>query len=123
MELEEILHGVELIRECFARTMDLVMSFGERLSCRLAVSYMCAQGMPAVLVDARDIIRTDERFGSAAVDFHASYPLIRARVQKIAGHRGDPRVHSRNAEGVTTTLGGMVRTTRPPSSGPGWMPR
>ncbi|HTP57723.1 MAG TPA: hypothetical protein VMM82_02330, partial [Spirochaetia bacterium] len=27
-ELEEILHGVELIRECSPRTLDLVMSFG-----------------------------------------------------------------------------------------------
>jgi len=104
-ELEEILHGVELIRECSARTMDLVMSFGERLSCRLAVSYMCAQGMPAVLVDARDIIRTDERFGSAAVDFDASYPLIRARMQKIAGIAVIPGFIAATAKRVTTTLG------------------
>ena len=39
-ELEEILHGVELIRECSARTMDLVMSFCERLSCPLAAAFM-----------------------------------------------------------------------------------
>ncbi len=43
-ELEEILHGVELIKECSARTMDLVMSFGERLSCRLAADYMNTRG-------------------------------------------------------------------------------
>jgi aspartokinase/homoserine dehydrogenase 1 len=104
-ELEEILHGVELIRECSARTMDLVMSFGERLSCRLTVSFMCAQGMPAVLVDARDIIRTDERFGTAAVDFDASYPLIREKLQKITGIAVIPGFIGATPKGVTTTLG------------------
>jgi aspartokinase/homoserine dehydrogenase 1 len=104
-ELEEILHGVELIRECSARTMDLVMSFGERLSCRLAVSYMCARGLPAVLVDARDIIRTDERFGSAAVDFDASYALIKAAVGRVTGIAVIPGFIGATSKGVTTTLG------------------
>ena len=71
-ELEEILHGVELVRECSARTMDLVMSFGERLSCRLATAYMQARGLPAVLVDAREIVITDDTFGAAAVNFPAA---------------------------------------------------
>ncbi len=104
-ELEEILHGVELIRECSARTMDLVMSFGERLSCRLAVSYMCARGIPAALVDAREIVRTDERFGSAAVDFPQSYSLIRAKLETIDGIAVIPGFIGATARGVTTTLG------------------
>ncbi|HUX19997.1 MAG TPA: aspartate kinase, partial [Spirochaetia bacterium] len=40
LELEEILHGVLLIRECSPRTLDLVMSFGERLNCTLATDYL-----------------------------------------------------------------------------------
>src|SRR6188768_1623324 len=31
-ELEDILHGVYLVRECTPRTLDYIMSFGERLS-------------------------------------------------------------------------------------------
>src|SRR6056297_3517214 len=34
MDLSEILHGVELVRECSPKSMDLIMSFGERLNCR-----------------------------------------------------------------------------------------
>ena len=35
-DLEEVLHGVELLRECTHRTMDLAMSFGERMSCAIS---------------------------------------------------------------------------------------
>ncbi len=104
-ELEEVLHGVELIRECSARTMDLVMSFGERLSCRLAVCYMRARGIPAELVDAREIVRTDERFGSAAVDFQESFALIGEKLRKIDGIAVIPGFIGATSKGVTTTLG------------------
>jgi len=104
-ELEEILHGVELIRECSARTMDLVMSFGERLSCRLAVSYMAAQGHAAELVDAREIILTDERFGSAGVDFAASYERIARKLETVPGIAVIPGFIGATKGGVTTTLG------------------
>jgi aspartokinase/homoserine dehydrogenase 1 len=104
-ELEEILHGVELIRECSARTMDLVMSFGERLSCSIAVRYLCAQGISAALLDARDIVRTDENFGSAAVDFAKTYPLIREKLEKMTCIAVIPGFVGATAKGVTTTLG------------------
>jgi aspartokinase/homoserine dehydrogenase 1 len=104
-ELEEILHGVELVRECSARTMDLVMSFGERLSCRLAVSYMTSQGIPAVLIDARDIVRTDETFGAAAVDFEESYARIRETLGRVTGIAVIPGFIGATSKGVTTTLG------------------
>ena len=104
-ELEEILHGVELIRECSARTMDLVMSFGERLSCRLAVAYMQAHGMDAELVDARDIVVTDDHFGSAGVDFPKSYARIEKRLSSIKGIPVIPGFIGATEKGVTTTLG------------------
>jgi aspartokinase/homoserine dehydrogenase 1 len=104
-ELEEILHGVELIRECSARTMDLVMSFGERLSCRLVVDYMRSRGMDAVLVDAREIIVTDDRFGSAAVDFEKSYARIHDRLAAIPGVAVIPGFIGATEKGATTTLG------------------
>jgi bifunctional aspartokinase / homoserine dehydrogenase 1 len=104
-ELEEILHGVELIRECSARTLDLVMSFGERLSCRLAVGYMQAHGMAAELVDAREIVVTDDRFGSAGVDFPESYARIHRRLSSVKGIPVIPGFIGATGKGVTTTLG------------------
>ena len=104
-ELEEILHGVELVRECSARTMDLVMSFGERLSCRLATAYMQARGLPAVLVDAREIVITDDTFGAAAVNFPRSYALIKEKLGPLPGIAVIPGFIGATEKGVTTTLG------------------
>jgi bifunctional aspartokinase / homoserine dehydrogenase 1 len=104
-ELEEVLHGVELVRECSARTLDLVMSFGERLSCRLASAYMAARGLNAELIDARELVVTDERFGAAAVDFPASYALISRRVGSHPGIPVIPGFIGATPKGVTTTLG------------------
>jgi aspartokinase/homoserine dehydrogenase 1 len=104
-ELEEILHGVELIRECSPRTMDLVLSFGERLSCTLIGAYLSQQELPARVVDARQLIFTDNRHGRAVVDFQTSYRLIRGQINSpkeipvIAG------CIASTADGVTTTLG------------------
>jgi bifunctional aspartokinase / homoserine dehydrogenase 1 len=104
-ELEEILHGVELIKECSARTMDLVMSFGERLSCRLAADYMRTRDMEAVLVDAREIVLTDDRFGAATVNFERSYALIQERMSGTEGILVIPGFIGATPKGVTTTLG------------------
>ncbi len=104
-ELEEILHGVELIRECSARTMDLVMSFGERLSCTLAAASMRSKGMDASVADAREMIVTNDRFGSAAVNFPASYKKIRSRLSGISGIPVIPGFIAATETGVTTTLG------------------
>jgi aspartokinase/homoserine dehydrogenase 1 len=104
-ELEEVLHGVELLKECSPRTMDLVMSFGERLSCALISAYMRQRGMPAEVVDAREIILTDEHFGSAAVNFPKSYARIEARLSGVEGIPVIPGFIGSTENGVTTTLG------------------
>ena len=104
-ELEGILHGVELIRDCSPRTMDLVMSFGERLSCCLITAAMNTRGLGATLVDAREIIITDDRFGSAGVDFERSYALIKERLDAVAGIAVVPGFIGATEKGVTTTLG------------------
>lgn len=104
-ELEEILHGVELIRECSPRTLDLLMSFGERLSCQLAAAYMRSRGMEAVLVDARELILTDDHFGSASVNFDRSYERIETRLSAIGGIAVIAGFIGATGKGVTTTIG------------------
>ncbi len=104
-ELEEILHGVELIRECSPRTLDLLMSFGERLSCQLFTAYVRARGKDATLVDARELIVTNDRFGSAAVNFDRSYRRIEARLSAIKGIAVVPGFIGATEKGVTTTIG------------------
>ncbi|MCX7031358.1 MAG: aspartate kinase, partial [Spirochaetes bacterium] len=104
-ELEEVLHGVELLRECTHRSMDLAMSFGERMSCAIFTAFLVSQGERAAYVDARELIVTDERFGSGAVDFAVSYPRIVSRLGAVQGIPVVPGFIAATPKGVTTTLG------------------
>lgn len=103
-ELKDILHGVELVKECSRRSKDLIASFGERLNCTLISSYIKSLGHDAEYVDAREIIRTDASHGEAVVDFETTYRLVRERLSDnkiyiVTGFIGSTE------EGVTTTLG------------------
>ena len=104
-ELSDILRGVSLVRECSVRTRDLVVSFGERLNCRIVAAYLNSVGHRACYVDAREIIVTNDSHGSAVVDYQETYRRART---VLAGCEGTPVVTGFIAAtkgGVTTTLG------------------
>ena len=105
-ELDEVLHGVSLLRECSPRTLDLVMSFGERLMTAITSRLLADRGMETRLVDARELILTDSRHGNAAVQFEATYGRVREALQPLARTACVvPGFIGATAEGVTTTLG------------------
>ena len=61
LELDDLLKGITLVQELTARSLDLVVSFGERMSAR-----GIAQFLGGVAVDAYDVgMRTDSRFAEA----------------------------------------------------------
>lgn len=68
-DLQEILHGVYLTKELTLRTMDYIVSFGERLSCRIITSAMISHKLSAEYLDSRLLIKTDDNFGNAKVNF------------------------------------------------------
>ena len=76
-ELEDVLHGVYLVKERTPRTLDYVMSFGERLSAYIIAESLKDRGHAAAYLDARKVIRTDNHFGYAKVDFETTNKLIR----------------------------------------------
>ncbi len=104
-ELEEILRGIFLVKEASLRSMDLVQSFGERLSALIIAKFFSAQGIPTEFCDARNLIRTDMNFGVAKVDIGttekqiAGYFDAHNKLQLVTGF-----IASCN-EGHTTTLG------------------
>lgn len=104
-ELEDVLHGVFLVKERTARTLDYIMSFGERLSAFIIAEAMKDQGIAAAYLDARTVIRTDDNFGQAKVDFDVTNRQIaehfakQNKVQVITGFIGTADT------GETTTLG------------------
>lgn len=68
-ELEDILHGVHMVKELTPRTRDYVMSFGERITADLICEYLKTRGADAEYVDTRRLIKTDTNFGNARVEF------------------------------------------------------
>ena len=53
-ELRNLLVGISLIRELTGKTKDYLVSFGERLSVRIAAAWFCSLGIQAKAVDAWD---------------------------------------------------------------------
>jgi aspartokinase/homoserine dehydrogenase 1 len=105
-ELEKLARGARLLGECSPRTRDRIFSFGEILSSTLLAAALRQRGVPAHDVDARELIRTDDRFGSARVDNETTEMLIRSRlpgpdseVSVVTGFLGSTE------SGETTTLG------------------
>jgi len=104
-ELDGLLRGIELIGETTPRTLDLVASFGERLSARLVAAHLRSIGLDATACDAgRAGLVTDARFG-AARPLPESAERLRA---SFAERRGVPVVTGyigQDLEGRITTLG------------------
>ena len=104
-EVEELLHGVYLVRESSARSLDLISSYGERLSADLVAAALRKRGVEADYIDARRLIVTDADFGAAHVRMEPTNEKIRQHfgaheaLQVVTGFLGS------TDEGETTTLG------------------
>lgn len=104
-ELEDVLQGLFLVRELTPRTLDFIMSFGERLSNYIISRALADRGTPADYLDARRVIRSDSRFGNAAVDMEETTALLKAYFVKNTGLQFVTGFIGTNENGVTTTLG------------------
>lgn len=104
-ELSDVLRGIYLIGECTHRSLDLVASFGERLSCYLVTETIRASEPACQFVDARRLVKTDQTFLNATVQFDLTNENIQsllthpARIHVITGFIGS------TVQGETTTLG------------------
>jgi aspartate kinase len=68
-ELRNLLMGISLIRELTGRTRDYLVSFGERLSVRIAAAYLRSIHINAQALDAWDAgLRSDSNFSAAELD-------------------------------------------------------
>ena len=103
--LKDILHGIFLVREASLRTMDYVLSFGERSSNYIIANALTLHGLPADYLDARNIIVTDKNFGSAKVDLDTTYDNIQAYYGKVSNIQVVTGFVAAAKGGLTTTLG------------------
>ena len=121
-ELGDLLRGLTLVGELTPRSLDLVASFGERMSARGIAAFLTNNGIPARAVDAFDLgLRTDSRFMSATPD-PACFPDVRKSLKAIKDAvpvvtgfiakdaRGDITTLGRSGSDLTATiLGAAVR--------------
>ncbi len=104
-ELSVLLKGISLVKELTPRTLDYVVSFGERLSTRVIAAAFTKAGVPAEQHDAFDIgLLTNDEFGAAQPLPEADAEIKRnvgtmTRVPVITGYVGKTR------NGDITTLG------------------
>lgn len=104
-ELHDILHGVYLVKELSSRTLDFLSGHGEVLSAKIIAHYFMSQKANAGFLDARKVIRTDENFGSARVDFNATNKNIRAYFSKSKNIEVITGFVASTSKGEMTTLG------------------
>lgn len=103
--LKNLLYGVFLVREASTRTMDYVLSFGERSSAFIISHVLKQNGLNAKYLDARKVIKTDKSFSSAKVDLNLTYKKIKEYYEQ------NPEIHivtgfiASAKGGLTTTLG------------------
>lgn len=69
-----------LVHNKFAR-YDAVVSNGELLSTAIVTAYLQASGMKTALIDARDIIKTDDAFTEAKINWELTTHLVRQKLR------------------------------------------
>jgi len=86
-ELSRLLSGISLIRELSPRTKDYLVSFGERLSVRIAAAYLKSIGMNAQAFDAWEVGFLSNSNYTQAELLKESWDLIPEKVlQQIKGN-------------------------------------
>ena len=107
-DLRAALEAIAQRRSADLPLMDIVAATGELVSSRIVAAALAARGLPAVWVDARTLIITDNRHTSAcplleetrAAAGPSLRPLVAAgRIPVLGGFVG------RTSDGATTTLG------------------
>lgn len=107
-DLANLYRGVSLLKELSVRSIDAIASFGETLSCLQLAAILKDNAVNAEFVDARTIIRTDNHFGEAAVDFSATNEKVKAALLPLIGKEIVPVITGfigSTEDGLTTTLG------------------
>ena len=105
---DALLRSVAILRECTPRTLDAIISYGERISAPIVAAVLEHRGVKAEALSAEGLVITDDAFGHA----NPSLEETRARAAKellprlaygsvpvVTGFIGS------TADGVTTTLG------------------
>ncbi|HWQ52036.1 MAG TPA: aspartate kinase [Bryobacteraceae bacterium] len=107
-EFERIAGGMLMLTHRPPRSADAALCIGERLSALLVADYLCSEGVPALAMNAAELLVTDAVFGNASPLMEPTRERARARLLPELGKGVLPVVTGFNgatADGRPTTLG------------------
>lgn len=81
-ELESIMQGIFLLKESTPKILDTILGYGELFSAYIIAQTFIDNGIPAEFVDSRNVVKTDENFGSASVQLNITYKNIKKYFRK-----------------------------------------
>ncbi|SHI51515.1 aspartate kinase [Mesonia phycicola] len=104
--LETLLEGAFLIGETTPKLLDKIVGYGELLSSKVIQAYFVTEGISSVFKDSRELIKTNEQFGKAQVNFEVTHQNI----QDYSAHNQTdvtllPGFIASSLKGDSTTLG------------------
>lgn len=103
--LNKCLNEIALLGELTKKTLDYIMSFGERMSCKIVTMYLNNHGTRAKAFNSWDIgLRTDSNFGCANV-LQKSLTTVRANLLDINEIPVVTGFLGKDKNGEVTTLG------------------
>jgi len=107
-EVAGLLSGISVTNELTPKTRDFLVSYGERLSVRIAAAFFQSAGINAKAFDAWDLgFLSDSNHGLAELS-QASWKLIREKITPLVNAGLVPVVTgfiARDVQGYITTLG------------------
>jgi len=78
--LRSLAHGIYLLKDCSQKTRHRILCLGELLASTLLVETFCNEGVDARFVDARKILRTNDRYGRALPQISRTAELCKENV-------------------------------------------
>jgi aspartate kinase len=89
----------------YNRVYDRIVSFGEQVSTMIMSQYMQQNGLPAVLLDAKDLIITDNNYRAARVNWEMTVSAVLKKIDRDKGVYITQGFIGADQEGFPTTLG------------------
>lgn len=104
----ELCHAISILGESTPRVKDAIVSFGERLSCRMIAAILRGRGINARAYDASQFIITDANYQNANVQWEETETLIRQQLFPVLESGITPIITgfiARAHDGSITTIG------------------
>ncbi|HJQ68555.1 MAG TPA: aspartate kinase [Blastocatellia bacterium] len=107
-ELKKLLEGLAILGEVPPRGLDKILSYGELLSSAIVAGALGERGIPARLLDSREFIKTDDRYGQASPILEITNQKTRDAIAPVVDGGEVPVIQGfigSTRKGATTTLG------------------